>query len=258
MACPSPPSLRPSPLRIAERLKYFFDNCISFRYARMLSALDVDVVAVCDVFDPSIPDIEIFKSFHGKELVFVTADMSQATRSHEARCAAGMWRNRAFLRPILAQDGAVAAGKLAVVEVADRLGICRKRDAWHVCRNQAERQSNALRAVGVPGDSPFPQCHPPRRVFSCAVLVLGNPGGNRSRGVQGLTDRVPPAETQEGQGAQCHRHDGSRLGGRRHLDVVGCRAANHWDRGGVESDNVDVPRPHSTGGGELDRCKAAS
>jgi hypothetical protein len=65
-------------------VNYFFDNCISFRFARMLSALDVDAVALRDEFEQGIDDPELFARLAGRELVFVTTDRHQTTRRQEA------------------------------------------------------------------------------------------------------------------------------------------------------------------------------
>lgn len=51
-------------------MNYFFDNCISFRFARMLAALDVDAVALRDEFEQGIADSELFARLAGRELVY--------------------------------------------------------------------------------------------------------------------------------------------------------------------------------------------
>lgn len=66
-------------------MKYFFDNCISYRYVNVLKALDVDAVALRDVYAPNIEDTELFKNLRGSDQVFITSDTSQTTREHEAR-----------------------------------------------------------------------------------------------------------------------------------------------------------------------------
>lgn len=66
-------------------MKYLFDNCISPRYAKMLQALDVDVVALRELFSANIQDEELFQRIRGSQYVFLTADTSQKTREKEAR-----------------------------------------------------------------------------------------------------------------------------------------------------------------------------
>ena len=66
-------------------MKYFFDNCISHRYADMLRALDVDVKALRQEFAEDIDDISLFRNLRGRDIVFVTYDSKQRTRILEAR-----------------------------------------------------------------------------------------------------------------------------------------------------------------------------
>lgn len=66
-------------------MKYIFDNCISFRYAAMLSALNEDVVALRDLCDVNISDIDLFAYLKDKGRVFVTIDDRQKTRVRESR-----------------------------------------------------------------------------------------------------------------------------------------------------------------------------
>jgi PIN like domain len=66
-------------------LKYLLDNCISFRFAPMLRSLGVDIVALREEHPEGIEDIDLFRSFRGRELVFITADRRQTTRAQEAR-----------------------------------------------------------------------------------------------------------------------------------------------------------------------------
>jgi hypothetical protein len=66
-------------------VKYFFDNCISYRYAEMLEALGVEAVALREQFSEHIQDPALFESLKGTGVVFVSSDTSQTTRSHEAR-----------------------------------------------------------------------------------------------------------------------------------------------------------------------------
>jgi hypothetical protein len=74
-------------------VKYFFDNCISYRYARMLAALEeFEVVALRDKYALDIDDVELFRELSGSGYVFVTCDDRQKTREGEAKAlqAAGL------------------------------------------------------------------------------------------------------------------------------------------------------------------------
>jgi len=66
-------------------VKYFFDNTISYRFAAMLRALQVDAVALREEYHEHTDDIPLFKLLRGRSIVFVTTDTSQLTREHEAR-----------------------------------------------------------------------------------------------------------------------------------------------------------------------------
>ncbi len=66
-------------------MKYFFDNSISFKLARMLCALGVDAVALRDVYPEDTKDIPLFEYLRGSNVVFVSTDTSQMTREQEAR-----------------------------------------------------------------------------------------------------------------------------------------------------------------------------
>jgi len=62
---------------------YFFDNCISYRFAGMLAALDVDAVALRHQFSESIRDVALFEGLSGSDVVFVSCDFSQTTKDEE-------------------------------------------------------------------------------------------------------------------------------------------------------------------------------
>lgn len=67
-------------------MKYLFDNCISYRLARMLHALDQwEVIPLRDRFPQATGDLEIFRGLKGSDFVFVTFDEKQRTRQREAR-----------------------------------------------------------------------------------------------------------------------------------------------------------------------------
>jgi hypothetical protein len=64
-------------------MKYLFDNCISPKCAKMLSALGVEVEALIDRFEANTPDVDIFRQLKDSYVVFVSADRKQQTRERE-------------------------------------------------------------------------------------------------------------------------------------------------------------------------------
>ncbi len=66
-------------------MKYFFDNCISFRLPEMLAALGVNSVALRSEFVAAIEDVVLFSQLKGSGVVYLSADISQTTRTQEAR-----------------------------------------------------------------------------------------------------------------------------------------------------------------------------
>lgn len=67
-------------------MKYFFDNCISYRYARMLAALEEhEVVALRDRFPADIEDVDFLPLLKSEGFVYITTDDRQKTRVREAR-----------------------------------------------------------------------------------------------------------------------------------------------------------------------------
>jgi hypothetical protein len=64
-------------------MTYFFDNCISPCYAKMLSALGVEATALRDLFQPDIEDDAMFRELKDKMMVFVSANRKQQTRKRE-------------------------------------------------------------------------------------------------------------------------------------------------------------------------------
>ncbi|MFT5326790.1 MAG: hypothetical protein ACI8P0_004673 [Planctomycetaceae bacterium] len=65
-------------------MTFFFDNNISFRYADMLKALDVNVVALREVFPQNIKDDELLKKLASSHYVFVSGDRAMRTSTIEA------------------------------------------------------------------------------------------------------------------------------------------------------------------------------
>lgn len=61
----------------------FFDNCISYRFAAMLTALGIDAVALRHHFSESTRDVVLFESLVGRDVAFVSCDYSQTTSADE-------------------------------------------------------------------------------------------------------------------------------------------------------------------------------
>jgi hypothetical protein len=80
-------------------VKYFFDNCISYRYADMLSALGVEVEALRHSFSESITDMDLFEQLRGWEVAYLSGDTSQTTQIHEARALKECGITALFLGP---------------------------------------------------------------------------------------------------------------------------------------------------------------
>ena len=64
---------------------YFFDNCVSIKYARMIRALDVDVRHLRDLFDPDTPDEVWLPELRDSGYVVITTDRAIKTGSVTAR-----------------------------------------------------------------------------------------------------------------------------------------------------------------------------
>jgi hypothetical protein len=65
-------------------VRYFLDNCLSHRYAAMLRALNVDIVALREELTPDTPDVRVFQHLATSDRVFITADRRQLVRVAEA------------------------------------------------------------------------------------------------------------------------------------------------------------------------------
>lgn len=66
-------------------MRYFFDNCISFRYVDCLKSLGVDAEHLRDTFSQSISDVDLIRQLTGRSIVYISADLKQLSRRHEAR-----------------------------------------------------------------------------------------------------------------------------------------------------------------------------
>lgn len=82
---------------------YFFDNNISYRYVRMLAALDVAAKALREEFPEDITDCDLFDRLRGKDNVFITADESIRRREAEARALRQCGITALFLGPFWAK-----------------------------------------------------------------------------------------------------------------------------------------------------------
>jgi len=80
-------------------VKYFIDNCISFRFADMLRALEVEIVALREEFPQDMADIALFQELNGRKLAFVSTDTNQRTRVQEARALKSAGVTSLFIAP---------------------------------------------------------------------------------------------------------------------------------------------------------------
>ena len=84
-------------------MKYFFDNNISYRYVKMLLALDVDAGALREEFPEDISDVELFAQLRGRDHVFITGDAGIRRRVAEARVLRECKVTSLFLGPFWAK-----------------------------------------------------------------------------------------------------------------------------------------------------------
>ena len=80
-------------------MKFFFDNCISYKYAEMLRALGEDVTALREKFPEDTKDIPLFEQLRGHSVVFVTTNTTQLTRKQEAKALKQSGNTALFLGP---------------------------------------------------------------------------------------------------------------------------------------------------------------
>jgi hypothetical protein len=62
---------------------YFFDNCLSYRYAAMLRALDVEAKALREEFEESAPDEEWIPVVGQRGWVLLTGDRNIRWKPHQ-------------------------------------------------------------------------------------------------------------------------------------------------------------------------------
>ena len=82
---------------------YFFDNNISYRYVRMLTALDVQANALREEFQEDISDVDLFNRLRGKDNVFITGDERIRRREVEAKALRQCKITSLFLGPFWAK-----------------------------------------------------------------------------------------------------------------------------------------------------------
>jgi len=80
-------------------VKYFLDNCICYKYAGMLRAIDVEIVALREHFPENIADVELLAKLKDSGYVFITADRRQQTRRQEARAIVDAGLTAVFFGP---------------------------------------------------------------------------------------------------------------------------------------------------------------
>lgn len=66
-------------------MKYLFDNDISHKFAKMLDALDVEVVALRDEFPPDTKDPVFLAALKGTDTVLVSANGAMRTNAIERK-----------------------------------------------------------------------------------------------------------------------------------------------------------------------------
>ena len=66
-------------------MKYILDNDISYKFARMLAALDIDIEAIRDEFPPNTKDPVFLEKFKGRDMVFVSVNTKQRTNPIEGK-----------------------------------------------------------------------------------------------------------------------------------------------------------------------------
>ncbi|MBI1903263.1 MAG: hypothetical protein HYS13_19350 [Planctomycetia bacterium] len=66
-------------------MKYFFDNCVSYKYALMLRALDVDATPLRGIFAQDAADAQFLAELQHRGFeVYISCDLKQRTRPVEA------------------------------------------------------------------------------------------------------------------------------------------------------------------------------
>jgi hypothetical protein len=86
-------------------LKYFLDNNISYKFAKMLAALDCDVVALRESFSTDITDEKLLTQLAGRDIVFVTGDRMMLRRPQELQALKIAGISVLFLGPFWSKMG---------------------------------------------------------------------------------------------------------------------------------------------------------
>ena len=66
-------------------MKYVLDNDISYKLARMLAALGVDIEPIRDEFHADVKDPVFLEQFTGRDLVFISHNTKQTTNPIESK-----------------------------------------------------------------------------------------------------------------------------------------------------------------------------
>lgn len=86
-------------------MTYFFDNNISFRFAEMLRALLVDIVALREKFPEDIKDPELLKKLKGTDYVFISSEKRMKHKPVEAVLLKDAGITSLFLGPFWSRLG---------------------------------------------------------------------------------------------------------------------------------------------------------
>ena len=86
-------------------MTYFLDNNICFRYADMLKALLVDIVALREVFPQDIKDPDLLTALKGTDYVFISSEKRMKQKPIEARLLRETGVTALFLGPFWSRLG---------------------------------------------------------------------------------------------------------------------------------------------------------
>ncbi|MGD9856910.1 MAG: DUF5615 family PIN-like protein [Planctomycetaceae bacterium] len=86
-------------------MTFLFDNNISYRYARMLSALGKDTVALRDRLPSNTTDVDVFAYLKGSDTVFVTVERRMRGRPVEVAAIKASGVTSLFIGPFYAKLG---------------------------------------------------------------------------------------------------------------------------------------------------------
>lgn len=132
-------------------MKYFFDNNISPKYAKMLAALDVDATALRDEFDASIKDVDLFPKLHGRNLVFVSGDIRIRTRLAEAQALHSCGVTALFFDRFWGKMTFWQQAFVACCQVAEGEWLRLRSDPWDMCDDPTKWHVRRLPALSTYG-----------------------------------------------------------------------------------------------------------